>query len=139
MLNKSKRYNLRSKAREVLLTWARAGEYRDQAIKYLSLAHRASDHGVRRRFNAIARHYYELAEIERRAANEIVPKNPQSQNTIELSRSRSRTSIALFLLAIVAGVTTTVSCDLAHASDCLPAPNSAAPKGRHWYYHLNRA
>ena len=28
--------------------------------------------------------------------------------------------------------------DLARASDCLAAPNSPAPKGSHWYYHLNR-
>lgn len=29
--------------------------------------------------------------------------------------------------------------DLARADDCLAAPNSPAPKGSHWYYHLNRA
>ena len=28
--------------------------------------------------------------------------------------------------------------DLARASDCLAAPNSPAPKGSHWHYHLNR-
>jgi hypothetical protein len=33
---------------------------------------------------------------------------------------------------------TTVPFDLARASDCLAAPNSPAPKGSHWYYHLNR-
>ena len=91
------------------------------------------------RFNAIARHYRELAEIERRVANEIAPHNHQSQNTINQSHSRPRHSFAFVLLAIISGATTTVSFDLAHASDCLPAPNSPAPKGSHWYYHLNRA
>ena len=139
MLYKSKRCELQSKAREVLLTWARAGAYRDRAIRYLRLAHLASDRNVRNRFNAIARHYRELAEIERRVANERAPHNHQSQNTINQSHSRPRHSFAFVLLAIISGATTTVSFDLAHAGDCLPAPNSPAPKGSHWYYHLNRA
>ena len=139
MLYKSKRCDLRSKAREVLLTWARARAYQDRAIRYLSLAHLASDRNVQNRFNAIARHYCELAEIERRVANEIAPHNHQSQNTINQSHSRPRHSFAFVLLAIISGATTTFSFDLAHASDCLPAPNSPAPKGSHWYYHLNRA
>ena len=139
MLYKSKRCDLRSKAREVLLTWARARAYRDRAIRYLSLAHLASDRNVQNRFNAIARHYCELAEIERRVANEIAPHNHQSQNTINQSHSRPRHSLAFVLLAIISGATTTVSFDLGHASDCLPAPNAPAPKGSHWNYHLNRA
>ena len=139
MLYKSKRCDLRSKAREVLLTWARARAYQDRAIRYLSLAHLASDRNVQNRFNAIARHYCELAEIERRVANEIAPHNHQSQNTINQSHSRPRHSFAFVLLAIISGATTTVSFDLGHASDCLPAPNAPAPKGSHWYYHLNRA
>ena len=144
MLYKSKRCELQSKAREVLLTWARAGAYRDRAVRYLRLAHLASDRNVRNRFNAIARHYRELAEIERRVANgrvanERVPHNHQLQNTINRSHSRPRHPFAFVLLAIISGATTTVFFDLAHAGDCLPAPNSPAPKGSHWYYHLNRA
>ena len=139
MLYKSKWCELQSKAREVLLTWARAGAYRDRAITYLRLAHLVSDRCVRNRFNAIARHYRELAEIERRVANERVPHNHQLQNTINQSHPRPRHSFAFILLAIISGTTTTVSFDLGHASDCLPAPNSPAPKGSHWYYHLSRA
>ena len=41
-------------------------------------------------------------------------------------------------MIIISGTTTTVPFDLARASDCLAAPNSPAPKGSHWYYHLNR-
>jgi hypothetical protein len=41
-------------------------------------------------------------------------------------------------LIIISGATTTVPLDLARASDCLAAPNSPAPKGSHWHYHLNR-
>ena len=92
MLYKSKQCDLRSKAREVLLTWARARAYRDRAIRYLRLAHLASDSNVRNRFNAIARHYRELAEIERRVANERAPHNHQSQSTTNQSHSR-RTSL----------------------------------------------
>ena len=103
MLYKSKRCELQSKARDVLLTWARAGAYRDRAIRYLRLAHLASDRNVRNRFNAIARHYRELAEIERRVANERAPHNHQSQNTINQSHSRPRHSFAFVLLAIISG------------------------------------
>ena len=44
-------------------------------------------------------------------------------------------AIAALLVALVAGH------DIAHAApnDCLSAPNGAAPKGQHWYYHLDRA
>jgi hypothetical protein len=36
-------------------------------------------------------------------------------------------------------MTTAAPFDHARADDCLAAPNSTAPKGSHWYYHLNRA
>ena len=68
MLYKSKRFDPRPKAREVVLTWARASAYRDRAIEYLKLAHLAPARDVRIRFIAIARHYRTLAEIERCAA-----------------------------------------------------------------------
>jgi len=47
--------------------------------------------------------------------------------------------LLLALLTIISGVTTAAHLDLARADDCLAAPNSPAPKGSHWYYHLNRA
>jgi len=42
-------------------------------------------------------------------------------------------------LTIICSLTTAARLDLALADDCLAAPNSPAPKGSHWYYHLNRA
>ena len=45
------------------------------------------------------------------------------------------------LIAIVALVLLSGAADLrtsiAHADDCLTAPNSSAPNGNHWYYHLD--
>ena len=57
---------------------------------------------------------------------------------IDQNRSGSLTSFAFVLLIIISGATTTVPFDLARASDCLAVPNSPAPKGSHWHYHLNR-
>jgi hypothetical protein len=135
MLSVSKRCNPRPKARDVLLTWARASAYKDRAVEYLKLADLAPDRNVRNRFIAIARHYRTLAQIERRVARETSPQTRLSQSTIDQNRSGSLTSFAFVLLIIISGATTSVPFDLARASDCLAAPNSPAPKGSHWYYH----
>jgi hypothetical protein len=46
----------------------------------------------------------------------------------------------LLLTALtVSAVGLTASPNTALAADCLAAPNSPAPKGTHWYYHLDRA
>lgn len=137
MIYKSKRYKPRPKARDVLLTWAQASAYKDEAVEYLELPDLAHDRSIQKRLIAIARHYWTLAEIER--LRETSPQNPQSQGTIEEIRSRSLTSFAFVLFIVVSGATTIAPFDLGHASDCLPAPNSPAPKGSHWYYHLNRS
>lgn len=48
-------------------------------------------------------------------------------------------SIALAAPLLVWGVGIAVPANTARADDCLTAPNSAAPKGSHWYYHTDRA
>ena len=68
MLGVSKLCSPRPKARDVLLSWARASAYEDRAVEYLKLADLAPDRTVQNRFIAIARHYRTLAQIERRAA-----------------------------------------------------------------------
>jgi hypothetical protein len=129
MLGVSKLCSPRPKARDVLLSWARASAYEDRAVEYLKSADLAPD----------ARHYRTLAQIERRVARETSPQTRLSQSPIDQNRSGSLTSFAFVLLIIISGATTTVPLDLARASDCLAAPNSPAPKGSHWHYHLNRA
>ena len=49
------------KARDVLVSWARAREYLDRATSYLKLAHATADPAVRDRFIEIAQHYRALA------------------------------------------------------------------------------
>ena len=44
------------------------------------------------------------------------------------------TSATLLVSGIAFGVAHT-----AHAENCLTAPNSSAPQGSHWYYHLDQA
>jgi hypothetical protein len=63
------------RARDVLISWARAREYRDGEASYLQLARSASDPDVRDRFIAIARHYRSLAKIEQRIADQRPNKN----------------------------------------------------------------
>jgi hypothetical protein len=46
-------------------------------------------------------------------------------------------SIALVATLLVLGVDVGVPANTAHADDCLTAPNSSAPQGRHWYYRLD--
>ena len=47
-------------------------------------------------------------------------------------------SIALVATLLVLGGGVGVPGHTARADDCLIAPNSSAPQGRHWYYHLDR-
>jgi hypothetical protein len=61
---------------------------------------------------------------------------PQGKKTANAPIS-SFFSRLLVLLTTVA--TTAIPSNFALADDCLAAPNSPAPKGSHWYYHLNRA
>ena len=48
-------------------------------------------------------------------------------------------SIALVATLLVLGVGVGAPGNTARADDCLIAPNSSAPQGRHWYYHLDRS
>lgn len=48
-------------------------------------------------------------------------------------------SIAFAAPLLAWGVGIGVPANTARADDCLAAPNSAAPKGSHWYYHTDRA
>jgi len=49
-------------------------------------------------------------------------------------------SIALVAALLVLGTGGICgSTDMARADDCTTAPNSAAPQGSHWYYHIDRA
>ena len=138
MLGVSKLCSPRPKARDVLLSWARASAYDDRAVECLKWADLAPD-PLSELIIAFARHYRTLAQIERRVARETSPQTRLSQSPIDQNRSGSLTSFALVLLIIISGATTTLPLDLARASDCLTVPNSPAPKGSHWYYHLNRA
>ena len=54
----------RPRARDILVSWTRAREYRDGEARYLQMARSTSDPDVRERFVAIARHYRSLAKIE---------------------------------------------------------------------------
>jgi hypothetical protein len=65
-------------------------------------------------------------------------QNRQSKETITGKRSKVFSRFPLILLTSIFGVTTAAHLDLARADECRAAPNSPAPKGSHWYYHLNR-
>ena len=139
MLGVSERCNPRPQARDVILTWARASACKDRAVEYLKLPDLLPDRNFRNRFIAITRHYRTLAQIERWVARETSPQNHQSQSTIDQNRSRSLTSFGFVLLLIISGATIFAPFDFGRASDCLPAPNSPAPNGSHWYYYLERS
>jgi hypothetical protein len=47
-------------------------------------------------------------------------------------------SIAFVVTLLVSGIDVGMP-DTARADDCLTAPNSPAPQGTHWYYHVDRA
>jgi hypothetical protein len=60
----------RPRARDILVSWTRAREYRDGETKYLQLARSSSDPDLRDRFIAIAQHYRSLAKIEQSIADQ---------------------------------------------------------------------
>ena len=62
---------LQPKARDVLVSWARAREYLDRAGSYLKLARATPDPHVRDRFIAVAQHYRALAVAEQSIADQI--------------------------------------------------------------------
>jgi hypothetical protein len=59
------------RARDILVSWARAREYRDGEARYLQLARSASDPDLRDRFVGIAQHYRSLAKIEQSIADQL--------------------------------------------------------------------
>jgi hypothetical protein len=63
------------RARDILVSWARAREYRDGEARYLQLARSASDPDLRDRFVGIAQHYRSLAKIEQSIADQLPNKN----------------------------------------------------------------
>jgi hypothetical protein len=60
----------RPRARDIIVSWTRAREYRDGEARYLQLARSTSDPDVRDRFIAIAQHYRSLAKIEQSIADQ---------------------------------------------------------------------
>jgi hypothetical protein len=48
-------------------------------------------------------------------------------------------SLALVATLLMCGVGIGVPTNTARADDCLTGPNSPAPEGSHWYYHIDRA
>ncbi len=48
-------------------------------------------------------------------------------------------AIALAAPLLILGVGIAVPAKTAHADECLTSPKSTAPKGSHWYYHVDRA
>jgi hypothetical protein len=64
-------HQFQPKARDVLVSWARAREYLDRATGYLKLAHATPDAAVRDRFIAIAQHYRALAVAEQSITDQI--------------------------------------------------------------------
>lgn len=48
-------------------------------------------------------------------------------------------SIALVAMFLLCGLGFVAAADIARADDCLTAPNSPAPVGSHWYYHMDQA
>jgi hypothetical protein len=68
-----------------------------------------------------------------------VSQNHRFGELIARRRSRFSSRFELILLSIILTATTAAPFDFARADDCLAAPNSTAPKGSHWYYHINRA
>ena len=48
-------------------------------------------------------------------------------------------AIALAVPLLILGIGIAVPANTAHADECLTSPKSTAPKGSHWYYHVDRA
>jgi hypothetical protein len=49
------------------------------------------------------------------------------------------TAIALLAVLPLSGLGVGLPVNTVFADDCLAAPNSTAPQGSHWYYHIDRA
>jgi hypothetical protein len=64
----------RPRARDILISWTRAREYRDKEASYLQRARSASDPDARERFIGIAQHYRSLAKIEQNIADQYPTK-----------------------------------------------------------------
>ena len=64
------RRQFQPRARDILVSWTRAREYRDKEANYLQLARSASDPDARDRFMGIAQHYRSLAMIEESIADQ---------------------------------------------------------------------
>ena len=65
-----RRQQFQPRARDVLVSWGRGGEYLDRATSYWKLSHTTPDPDVRDRFVAIAQHYRALAVAERSIADQ---------------------------------------------------------------------
>jgi hypothetical protein len=60
----------RPRARDILVSYTRAREYRVGEARYLQLARSASDSDLKERFVTIAQHYRSLAKIEQSIADQ---------------------------------------------------------------------
>jgi hypothetical protein len=60
----------RPRARDIILSWTRAREYREGQARYLRVARWSSDPDMRDRFITVAEHYRSLAEIEQNIADQ---------------------------------------------------------------------
>jgi hypothetical protein len=69
------RRKFQPRARDVLVSWARAQDYRKREANYLVLAQSTPDLDARDRFVTIARHYRSLAEIEQSIADQRPTKS----------------------------------------------------------------
>jgi hypothetical protein len=76
----------RLSAREELLAWAKARDFRDRATEYLNRARVAADDNVQRRFIDVARHYRTLAAAEATNADRL---GDERRGQSETSQSRS--------------------------------------------------
>ena len=65
-----RRRQFQPKARDILISWARASENRDGEAGYLQFARLASDPDVRDRFMAITQQYRSLGKIEQSIADQ---------------------------------------------------------------------
>ena len=81
------RRQFQPRARDILVSWTRAREYRDGEARYLQLAHSASDPGLRDRFVAIAQHYRSLAKIEQSIADQRPNKKGGSQSALSMKQA----------------------------------------------------
>ena len=72
------RRQFQPRARDILVSWTRAREYRDKEASYLQRAQSASDLDARERFIGIAQHYRSLAKIEQSIADQRPNRNSRN-------------------------------------------------------------